>query len=345
MMPVPLRFSYSQLLALSQVPLPVLGVLAAQARRACNPDPHVTWVAGVIVNYTNICMNRCMFCAYHREVEAPDAYVMPVEEVVEKARQLQERGGTELLFQGGVHPAAELEYYESGLRAVRVACPDVTIHGLSPAEVAACARQARLPLSDTLDRLHAAGLQSIAGGGAEILVDRVRRTVSPRKIGADAWLHVMRVAADCGLFCSATMMYGHVETMEDRVEHLLRLRALQDVTGHIRAFIAWPFLPEGTQLAHLHRTGADMYLRMVALSRLALDNVPHLQASYLTQGPRVVQAALHFGLDDLGSEFPEERVTSASHRAYIPAPGELAALAVQAGFTPRRRDTAYRLLD
>ncbi len=339
------RFSFRQLTELYRLPLPILGGLANAVRRAWHPAPQVTWVSGAIINYTNLCTNSCVFCAYHRTPDVADAYLMSVEEVVHRARQLQERGGTELLFQGGVHSAAGLSYYESVFSSIRDACPEITIHGLSPAEIAACARGARLTLRDTLERLHQAGLQSIAGGGAEILVDRVRRIVSPRKIGSRAWLNVMRMASEVGLPCSVTMMYGHVETIEERVEHLMKLRDLQDETGHVRAFIAWPFLPRGTQLAHLRQTGADTYLRMVALARLALDNIPHLQASYLTQGPRVVQAALHCGLDDLGSEFPEERVTSASHRAFIPAPGELAALAVRAGFTPRRRDTAYRLLD
>ncbi|MDH7570937.1 MAG: CofH family radical SAM protein [Armatimonadota bacterium] len=264
------------------------------------------------------------------------------EEIFRKIEELLALGGGEVLLQGGLNPQLPLEWYEELFREIKARYP-VHLHSLSPTEVLHLARAAHLSVADTLQRLHAAGLDSLPGGGAEMLVDEVKERIAPRKHSPTDWLEVMRVAHRLGLFTTATMVFGFGETPEQRVEHLARLRALQDETGGFTAFIAWSFQPEGSQLGGQRASGHD-YLRTIAVARLFLDNIPHVQASWLTQGPRIGQISLHFGVDDFGSTVLEENVISAPGAAFLIPVEELERLIRAAGFEPRRRNTRYQLL-
>lgn len=337
------RLSHDDGLALFRVTdLPWVAFLADTVRRRKHPEPEVTYVIGRIINYTNVCWVKCSFCAFYRLPGHHEGYVLSREEIFEKVQELVDHGGTEVLFQGGLNPALKIDYYEDSFRAIRARFP-VHIHGLSPAELIYLAKISRLSLRDTLLRLQAAGLGSIPGGGAEILVDDVRQAISPLKDTAAEWLDCIRTAHQVGLPSSATMMFGSVETAAQRVEHLLRLRALQDETGGFTAFVAWNFQPDGTEL-NGKRASAFDYLRTVAVARLMLDNFDNIQASWLTQGPKVAQIALHYGVNDLGSTIFEERVVSAGGAKFMASHEEMERVIRDAGFVPRVRSTRYEIL-
>ncbi len=300
----------------------------------------MTYVIGRIINYTNVCWVKCSFCAFYRLPGHDEGYVLSREEIFEKIQELVDHGGTEVLFQGGLNPALKIDYYEETFRAIKERFP-VHIHGLSPAELIYVAKISRLSLVETLGRLKTAGLGSIPGGGAEILVDEVRQVISPLKENVEEWLACMRTAHQVGIPSTATMMFGSVETAAQRVEHLLQLRSLQDETHGFTAFVAWNFQPEGTALEG-RRASAFDYLRTVAVGRLMLDNFDNIQASWLTQGPKVAQIALYYGVNDLGSTIFEERVVSAGGARFMASRENLERVIVDAGYIPRVRNTRYQ---
>ncbi len=312
-------------------------------RRRLHPDDLVTYVIGRNINYTNVCWVQCKFCNFYRLPGASDSYVLPREAIFGKIRELVGLGGTEILIQGGLNPALRVEYFEELFRAIKANFP-VHIHGLSPAEIIYLVKVSGLSEERCLLRLQAAGLDSIPGAGAEMLVDEVREQIAPYKDSAEAWLHLMRTAHRLGIPSSVTMMYGSVETVEQRVEHLLKVRDLQDETGGFRAFIPWSFQPEGTHLPSVKRASGLDYLRTVAVSRILLDNIPNIQASWLTQGPKIGQIALQYGVNDMGSTVIEENVVTAEGAVFMVPLPEIERLIRDAGFRPARRNTRYEIL-
>lgn len=325
--------------------LPELAALANLVRSRLHPDNTVTYVLGRNINYTNVCWVQCRFCAFYRAPGNDEAYVLPRETIHAKIREMAEAGGIEILMQGGLNPKLHIGYFEDLFHGIKKEFGEygVVLHALSPAEIIYIARISHIDLAECIRRLRDAGLDSIPGGGAEILTDRVRQQISPHKDTADEWLHCMRVAHQEGMRTTVTMMYGSVDTAEDRVEHLLRVRDLQDETGGFSAFIPWSFQPDGTDLGGTRASAFD-YLRTVAVSRLVLDNVPNMQASWVTQGPKVAQIALGYGLNDFGSTMMEENVVSAAGCAFSMPIDEIERIIDAAGYTPARRDTQYNLL-
>lgn len=325
--------------------LPELGALADHVRWKLNPDPVVTYVVGRNVNYTNVCWVRCKFCAFYRVPGHEEGYTLSREQIFDKIQQMVDLGGIEILMQGGLNPKLKIEWYEDLFRAIKekFGAYGVILHALSPAELIYIARISKISQEEMFNRLRAAGLDSVPGGGAEILTDRVRKEIAPYKDTADEWLDCMRIAHKCGLRTTVTMMYGSVDTWEDRLEHLIRTRELQDETGGFTAFIPWSFQPDGTELEG-ERASAFDYLRTVAVSRLMLDNIPHMQASWVTQGPKVAQVALGYGLDDFGSTMMEENVVSSAGCAFTMPIDEIERLIRDAGYEPMRRTTQYRRL-
>ncbi len=317
-----------------------LGSLAERVRRRLHPDQEVTFVVDRNINYTNICVSGCRFCAFYRAPGAPEGYVLDWETLAGKLRELKGHGGSGVLLQGGLNPELPLEYYEELLNFIRSF--GLAVHGFSPPELAFLTRQCRRRLEDILGLLKAAGLSSIPGGGAEILVDRVRRQISPHKGSSSQWLEVMACAHRLGLKTSATMMFGHIESREERLEHLFKIRDLQDQTGGFTAFIPWTYQPGGTALGG-EALGAVEYLRTLAISRLVLDNVPHLQVSWVTQGPKMAQVALKFGADDFGSTMLEENVVAATGVGFRLSRSEIETLIQEGGYRPRVRDHRYNL--
>ncbi|PYR95429.1 MAG: dehypoxanthine futalosine cyclase [Acidobacteria bacterium] len=325
-------------------PLPLLGTLADVVRVRKHPDGVVTYIIDRNVNYTNICVARCNFCAFYRPVGSGEGYVLGFEEVFKKIDETIALGGVQLLLQGGHNPDLPLEWYEDLFRAVKQRYPEFRLHALSPPEVIHLTRLSRLSVPEVIERLIAAGLDSIPGGGAEILVDRVRKLLNCYgKATADEWLDVMRHAHRAGLRTTATMMYGHVETIEDRLEHLLRLRDVQDESGGFTAFITWSYQPEHTELGGAEATGIE-YLRMLALARIVLDNFPSLQASWVTQGGKVGQLSLAFGANDMGSVMIEENVVRAAGANYCMDEVEIVRNIENAGFIAKRRNMHYEIL-
>src|SRR5215203_3234359 len=297
-------------------PLPLLGELADGVRARKHPGGIVTYIIDRNVNYTNVCVAKCNFCAFYRPVGSTEGYVLGFDELFRKIDETIAVGGVQLLLQGGHNPDLPLTWYEDLFRAVKGRYPAFKLHALSPPEVIHISRLSQLPVPQVIDRLIAAGLDSVPGGGAEILVDRVRKLLHCYgKASADEWLDVMRHAHRAGLRTTATMMYGTVETDEERLEHLLRLRELQDETGGFTAFIAWSYQPDHTELAGGEATGID-YLRTLAVSRIVLDNFPSLQASWVTQGGKVGQLSLAYGANDMGSVMIEENVVRAAGASY-----------------------------
>ncbi|MBI2195352.1 MAG: dehypoxanthine futalosine cyclase [Armatimonadetes bacterium] len=331
--------------------LPELAALAHLVRVRKHPEPIVTYVVGRNINYTNVCWVKCKFCAFYRLPGQEGEYVLPLETVFQKIEEMLALGGIEILMQGGLNPKLKIEYYEDLFRAIRARYPQVILHALSPTEILYIAKLSRLSLEETLARLKAAGLHSIPGGGAEMLVDEVRETIAPLKDKSDEWLGVMRVAHRLGIRSTVTMMYGTVETLEQRMEHLLKVRGLQDEGHGLTAFIPWSFSPNGTPLGdELARngtwrraTGYD-YLRSVAVARLMLDNVDNLQASWVTQGTKIAQIALRYGVNDFGSTMMEENVVSAAGTRFNVQIQEIERCIRDAGYEPRRRNTRYELL-
>jgi len=325
-------------------PTPLLGRLAGEIRRRKHPDGVVTYIIDRNVNYTNICVARCNFCAFYRPVGSAEGYVLGFDDIFRKIDETMALGGGQLLLQGGHNPDLPLEWYEDLFRSVKQRYPAFRLHALSPPEVVNLCRLSRLPVPEIIDRLVDAGLDSIPGGGAEILVDRVRKLLNCySKATADEWLDVMRHAHRAGLRTTATMMYGTVETPEERLEHMFRLRELQDETGGFTAFIAWSYQPEHTELGGSEATGVE-YLRTLATARLVLDNFDNLQASWVTQGGKVGQLSLAYGANDMGSVMIEENVVRAAGASYCMDEMEIVRNIENAGFTARRRNMHYEAL-
>ncbi len=316
---------------------------AGLVRRRLHPEDLVTYVVGRNINYTNVCWVQCKFCNFYRLPGQEGGYVLTREAIFEKIQQLMDLGGTEILIQGGLNPALKIEDFEEMFRAIKSRF-SVHIHGLSPVEIIYLAKISHLSERECLLRLRAAGLDSIPGAGAEMLVEEVRERIAPYKNSAAAWLNLMRTAHRLGIPSTVTMMYGSVETVEQRVEHLVAVRALQDETGGFRAFIPWSFQPDGTHLSGIRRASGLDYLRTVAISRLMLDNIPNIQASWLTQGPKIGQIALQYGVNDMGSTVIEENVVTAKDSVFLVSLPEIERLIRDAGFTPARRNTKYELL-
>ena len=320
---------------------------AADAIRNRKHDPRrVTFIIDRNLNYTNVCVTDCDFCAFYRRPgDVREGYLLPKPVIFKKIEETLALGGTGLLMQGGHHPDLGIEYYEDLFRSIK-ARYRIHLHALSPSEIQHVSRRSKLTIPETLTRLRDAGLDSIPGGGAEILVDRVREVVAPKKTTSSEWLNVMRHAHRLGISTTATMMYGHVETLEERVEHMRRIREVQDETGGFRAFISWTFQADGNRLA-AKVAREDMptsfdYLLTQAVSRIYLDNVPHIQSSWVTQGLKIGQVALGFGADDLGSVMIEENVVSAAGTTHRTSTEELVHLIKALGKTPVQRDTLYR---
>ena len=345
------RLSVEDALALYRAPLEELGALANARRRQIKAAAYggrgneiVTYIIDRNINYTNVCNVYCKFCAFYRTERDAEGYVITREELDQKLQELSDIGGVQVLLQGGHHPSLGIDWYLAMLHHIRERFPQIAIHGFSPPEFQHFAEVFKMPLREVLVRFKAAGLASIPGGGGEILVDRVRNQIAPRKCNTDAWLEVMDVAHGLGLTSSATMMFGHVETIEDRIEHLARLREQQERSRGFTAFICWTFQPENTALK-AQTVGASEYLRTLAIARLFLDNFENIQASWVTQGPKIGQISLEFGANDFGSVMMEENVVSSAGAHFALQKEEIQTLIREAGYEPRVRDTRYRLLD
>lgn len=339
------RLDAADALALYRHPdLNELAALANVQRQRRVPGNTVTYIIGRILNYTNVCWVRCKFCAFYRVPGHDEGYVHSDESILEKVRDTVEKGGVEILFQGGLNPKLKIDYYETIFAKIKEQFPQVILHALSPAEIIYIAHTSKLRLDECLARLKAAGLHSIPGAGGEILVDRVRKIIAPYKDTTEEWLACMRTASSLGIRSTASMMFGHVETIEDRVEHLGRIRDLQDECAPFRAFISWNFQPEDTQLPIPHKASGFDYLRTVAVSRLFLDNIDNFQVSILTQGPKIAQLALGYGANDFGSVMIEENVVSAAGNKFILDAREFERLIEGAGYVPKRRNTRYEVI-
>ena len=322
-----------------------LGLMAHGVRQRMHPEPVVSYVIDRNINYTDICVSACKFCAFFKAPEDERGQLLSRQELLAKIEETQALGGTQILLQGGLHPDLPLAYYEDMLRLMKTT--GIHVHGFSPPEIHHFATLSGLSIAEVLQRLIAAGLDSIPGGGAEILNNRVRTELAPRKCNADQWIGVMEEAHRQGLRTTATMMFGHIETMEERLEHLQRVRDLQDQTGGFTAFIPWPFQPDHTPLAAsrtIEKTTAVEYLRMLALSRIFLDNVRNIQASWVTQGPKIAQVSLFFGANDFGSTMIEENVVAAAGVRFRLSEEEIRRLVADAGFQPRQRLMDYTLV-
>ena len=345
------RISSEDALELYQWPLEELGVMANTRRDLAKAKSYgnrgreiVTYIVDRNINYTNVCNVYCKFCAFYRTERDEDHYVLSFEQIDEKLEELSAAGGVQILMQGGHHPKLAFEWYLDLLRHIREKYPHINIHGFSPPEFQHFAETFRMPLREVISEFKNAGLGSIPGGGGEILVDRVRKKISPLKINSDQWLEVMSVAHELGLNSSATMMFGHVETIEDRIEHLQRIREQQDRSGGFTAFICWTFQPQHTVLK-AHPTGVAEYLRTQALARIFLDNVDNVQSSWVTQGPGIGQIALKYGANDFGSVMMEENVVSSAGTTFRLNAAQIESLIRDAGYEPRRRNNWYELLN
>jgi cyclic dehypoxanthinyl futalosine synthase len=322
----------------------LLGRLADAVRARKHPQPIVTYIIDRNVNYTNVCVAKCNFCAFYRPVGSADGYVLGFDELFRKIDETIAVGGVQLLLQGGHNPDLPLSWYEDLFRAIKTRYPAFKLHALSPPEIIHLSRLSQLAVPEVIARLIAAGLDSIPGGGAEILVDRVRKLLHCYgKATADEWLDVMRYAHRAGLRTTATMMYGTVESDEERLEHLLRLRSLQDETSGFTAFITWSYQPDHTELAGSEATGLD-YLRTLAIARIVLDNFDNLQASWVTQGGKVGQLSLAYGANDMGSVMIEENVVRAAGASYCMDEAEIVRNIEDAGFAAKRRNMHYEIL-
>jgi cyclic dehypoxanthinyl futalosine synthase len=324
-------------------PLLELGAQADAVRWQLHPDPAVTYIIDRNINYTNVCVADCKFCAFYRRPKHLEGYVLSFEEIGRKIDEVRALGGVQILMQGGHNPYIPFEWYLDLMRYIKHHHP-IHIHAFSPSEVDFFAGRFGMTIEDVLRALMDAGLDSIPGGGGEILVQDVRDRVAKKKAGADRWLEVMEVAHGMGLKTSVTMMYGLGETPADRIEHLFRVREVQARTGGFTAFICWPLQPEHTALEHLGKTDAITYLRTQAIARIVLDNVPNIQASWVTMGMKMGQIALRFGANDFGSLMMEENVVSAAGTTFRTTLGEMQRLITDAGYSPRQRRQDYSLL-
>jgi cyclic dehypoxanthinyl futalosine synthase len=335
-----------------------IGQMADNMRKKLHPKGVVSFIIDRNINYTNVCINKCRFCAFYRDKNDPEAYVLSKRKLFKKIKETIDLDGTQILIQGGLHPELDIDYYVDLLKTIKERF-DIHVHGFSPPEVCYIADKSGLPIRKTLQILNKAGLDSIPGGGAEILSDRVREVISPKKIGKDRWLKVMEEAHLIGMKTTATMMFGSVEEPEDIIEHLDAVRRLQEKTGGFTAFIPWSFQPGNTELGvggqegsgfkpdpprGIHPATAADYLRVLALSRIYLDNVPNIQASWVTQGLKMAQVALRFGANDFGSTMIEENVVAAAGVKYRVSVTDIINSIKMAGFHPAQRDMYYNII-
>jgi cyclic dehypoxanthinyl futalosine synthase len=346
------RISAEDALELYRWPLEDLGVLADARRNLAKAAAYdgqgsevVTYIVDRNINYTNVCNVYCKFCAFYRTEKDDDHYVLSFEQIDTKLDELSALGGVQILMQGGHHPKLPFDWYVDLLHHIRGKYPHINIHGFSPPEFQHFAETFHMPLREVIMQFKEAGLGSIPGGGGEILVDRVRQKISPLKCNSDQWLEVMQIAHEVGLKSSATMMFGHVETIEDRIEHLQRVRDQQERSGGFTAFICWTFQPQHTVLKVAHPTGVAEYLRTQALARIFLDNIENVQSSWVTQGPGIGQVALKYGANDFGSVMMEENVVSSAGTTFCLNAAQIESLIRDAGYEPRRRNNWYELLN
>jgi len=346
------RISTTEALEVYRWPLEEIGALANARRVLAKAKSYagrgreiVTYIVDRNINYTNVCNVYCKFCAFYRTEKDEDHYVLSFEQIDQKLDELSSVGGVQILMQGGHHSKLPFQWYIDLLRHIREKYPHINVHGFSPPEFQHFAETFRMPLCEVISEFKEAGLGSIPGGGGEILVDRVRKKISPLKINSDQWLEVMQIAHELGLKSSATMMFGHVESIEDRIEHLQRIRDQQDRSGGFTAFICWTFQPQHTVLKIKHPTGVAEYLRTQALARIFLDNIDNIQSSWVTQGPEIGQIALRYGANDFGSVMMEENVVSSAGTTFRLDAGQIESLIRDAGYEPRRRNNWYELLN
>lgn len=325
--------------------LTALGRAADEVTRRLHPENFRTYNIDRNINYTNVCTAVCDFCAFYRTPKSEEGYVLSREEMHEKLRETVALGGNQILLQGGLHPHFKLDWYEDMLRNIKTNFPEINVHGFSPPEIYHFTKVNKLSLEEVLTRLKAAGLGSLPGGGAEILVDRVRKTITRGKVLTDDWLDVMRVWHRLGGKSSATMMFGHIETLDERIEHLDRLRQLQDETGGFTAFICWTFQPDHTDMSHIAPAGSFEYLRTQAVARLYLDNIPNIQSSWVTQGLKMGQLALLYGANDMGSLMIEENVVAEAGTVHYLTLDQIRSSISELGYEPRQRDVFYRFVD
>ncbi|MCH2118924.1 MAG: dehypoxanthine futalosine cyclase [Pirellulales bacterium] len=325
--------------------LAALGRGADEVTRRLHPENYRTYNIDRNINYTNICTAVCDFCAFYRKPGSPEGYVLPREELLQKIEETVELGGDQILMQGGLHPEFKLEWYEQLLHDIKTRFPQVNVHGFSPPEIHHFTKVSKLPLRMVLERLRDAGLGSLPGGGAEILVDRVRKAMTRGKVMTDDWLNVNRVWHELGGRSTATMMFGHLETPEERIEHLQRLRELQDETGGFTAFICWTFQPDHTEMSEIPPAGAYEYLKTNAVARLYLDNFPNIQSSWVTQGLKVGQLALYYGANDMGSLMIEENVVAEAGTVHYLTLDQIRGAISEMGYQPRQRNVFYELID
>lgn len=324
-----------------------LGMMADRVRKRLHPDGKVTFVIDRNINYTNVCINRCRFCAFWRDKDDKDAYVLGKRRLFHKIRETLRHGGTQILIQGGLHPELDINYYVELLKSIKERF-DIHIHGFSPPEICYMADKAELSLKKTINILKDAGLDSIPGGGAEVLSDRIRKRISPRKIDKGRWLKVMEEAHRLGMKTTATMMFGSIEEPEDIINHLDAIRRLQDRTRGFTAFIPWSFQPGKTDLnrdRNIYPATGVEYLRILALSRVYLDNIPNIQASWVTQGLKLAQVALRFGANDFGSTMLEENVVASTGLRYRVSIKDILDAIKGAGFKPAQRDMYYNIIN
>jgi cyclic dehypoxanthinyl futalosine synthase len=324
--------------------LNALGRAAHAVTQRLHPEPYRTYNIDRNINYTNVCAAVCDFCAFYRKSNDADAYVLPREELYQKIDETLALGGDQVLMQGGMHPSLKLEWYEELLRDLKARYPKLNLHAFSPPEIWHFHRINRIPLRDVLQRLKDAGLGSLPGGGGEILVDRVRKELTKGKALTDEWLEVNRVWHQLGGRSTCTMMFGHIETVAERVEHLERLRQLQDETGGFTAFICWTMQP-GHKMAHFPQVGSFEYLRTQAIARLYLDNIPNIQSSWVTQGAKIGQVALFYGANDMGSLMIEENVVASAGTVHYLTLEQIKRAIREAGYTPRQRNVFYEYID
>ncbi len=329
----------------TNAPLLELGQEADRIREAMHPERVVTYIVDRNINYTNVCVADCGFCAFYRRPKDSEGYTLSYEQIGQKIEETKTLGGVQILIQGGHNPYIPFEWYLDLMRYIKKYHP-IHIHGFSPSEVDFFSTRFRMPAIDVIRELKAAGLDSIPGGGGEILVQRVRDIASPKKAGADRWLEIMELAHNEGMKTSVTMMFGIGETLAERLEHLQRVRDLQARTNGFTAFITWPLQPDNTpKMSHMPKQDSIAYLRTVAISRIMLDNVPNLQASWVTMGLKIGQMSLHFGCNDFGSLMIEENVVSAAGTTYRTTTDEIERVISDAGFTPMRRRQDYSIIE
>ena len=346
------RINQAEARRLYSLPLEELSALADRRRQVAKASAYdgrgneiATYIVDRNINYTNVCNVYCKFCAFYRTEKDDDHYIISLEQLDQKLDELSAVGGVQILMQGGHHPKLSFEWYINLLRHIREKYPHLNIHGFSPPEFQHFAEVFGMPLREVIAKFKEAGLGSIPGGGGEILVDRVRQKISPLKIKSDEWLEVMQVAHELGLKSSATMMFGHVETIAERIEHLQRIRDQQEASGGFTAFICWTFQPENTVLKVKQKTSVAEYLRTQALARIFLDNIENIQSSWVTQGPGIGQVALKFGANDFGSVMMEENVVSSAGTTFRLDATQIESLIRDAGYEPRRRNNWYELLN